>query len=131
MATVCLRLNWWSVHFRVAGCGVRVQVVHDQANHASIRRDLIDQPTQRLAKSSLVRIAARSSRNNGVQPAAPRTQTGWPSPSARSTNWRTVSGEMRRTYPNSTVWPASIRTVQWSWPPGTLLHVIAMRWLSF
>src|SRR5437588_6309526 len=45
-------------------------------------------------------------------------------------NWRTVSGEMRRTYPNSTAWPASMRTVQWSCPSGTMLHVIAMRWAA-
>src|SRR5438270_3173617 len=45
-------------------------------------------------------------------------------------NWRTVSGEMRRTYPNSTALPASIRTVQWSCPSGTLLQVIAMRWAA-
>src|SRR6266446_302499 len=45
-------------------------------------------------------------------------------------NWRTVSGEIRRTYPNSTAWPASIRTVQWSCPSGTVLHVIAMRWAA-
>src|SRR6266487_54482 len=45
-------------------------------------------------------------------------------------SWRTVSGEMRRTYPNSTAWPASMRTVQWSCPSGTLLHVMAMRWAA-
>src|SRR6266699_1278732 len=37
---------------------------------------------------------------------------------------------MRRTYPNSTALPASIRTVQWSCPSGTLLQVIAMRWAA-
>jgi hypothetical protein len=45
-------------------------------------------------------------------------------------NWHTVSGEMRRTYPNSTAWPASIRTVQWSCPSGTLLQVSTMRWAA-
>src|SRR5205085_9730144 len=45
-------------------------------------------------------------------------------------NWRTVSGEIRRTYPNSTTLPASMRTVQWSCPSGTLLQVIAMRWAA-
>src|SRR6266487_1595271 len=45
-------------------------------------------------------------------------------------NWRTVSGEIPRTYPNSTALPASIHTVQWSCPSGTLLQVIAMRWAA-
>src|SRR6266699_4140143 len=45
-------------------------------------------------------------------------------------NWRTVSGEIPRTYPNSTAWPASMRTVQWSCPSGTSLHVIAIRWAA-
>src|SRR5579864_5319394 len=45
-------------------------------------------------------------------------------------NWRTVSGEIPRTYPNSTALPASMRTVQWSCPSGTLLQVMAMRWAA-
>src|SRR5260221_835601 len=45
-------------------------------------------------------------------------------------NWRTVSGEVPRTYPNSTALPASMRSVQWSCPSGTLLQVIARRWAA-
>ncbi len=45
-------------------------------------------------------------------------------------NWRTVSGEMPRTSPTSTAWPASLRTVQWSCPSGTSLQAIAMRWAA-
>jgi hypothetical protein len=35
---------------------------------------------------------------------------------------------MCSTKPSSTALPASIRSVQWSWPAGTGLHAIAIRW---
>src|SRR5262245_24465813 len=40
---------------------------------------------------------------------------------------RMVSGEMRSTKPNSTALPASMRSVQWSWPAGTGLYATAIR----
>src|ERR1700686_4470470 len=45
-------------------------------------------------------------------------------------NWRMVSGEMDSTKPNSTAFPANKRTVQWSWPVGTGLHAMAIRWAA-
>src|SRR2546421_1205227 len=45
-------------------------------------------------------------------------------------NWRMVSGEIDSTKPSSTAFPASKRTVQWSWPPGAGLHATAIRWAA-
>ena len=45
-------------------------------------------------------------------------------------NWRMVSCEMDSTKPNSTAFPATKRTVQWSWPVGTGLHAMAIRWAA-
>src|SRR5258708_2087387 len=45
-------------------------------------------------------------------------------------NWRMVSGEIDSTKPSSTALPANKRTVQWSWPVGTGLHVMAIRWAA-
>src|SRR5579859_4078236 len=42
-------------------------------------------------------------------------------------NWRIVSGEIDRTYPNSTALPASMRRVQWSRPSSTSLQVMAIK----
>src|SRR6266581_3217109 len=45
-------------------------------------------------------------------------------------NWRMVSGEIDSTKPSSTALPASSRTVQWSWPVGAQLQVMAIKWAA-
>src|SRR6266571_9463424 len=185
-----------------AGCRMRVEIVHHQANHSCIRIDLIDQPTDGLSKiqpGALLghchRAPSRQRFDEHKQVRRPQSlvfivralrmswldgqrltdlpmhhqrlfvktdlRSGWiirlsvqiqhvlhgghkvridvgnaplfMLPGLQRvffSNWRTVSGEMRRTYPNSTAWPASMRTVQWSCPSGTLLQVMAMRWAA-
>src|SRR6266571_4650869 len=185
-----------------AGCRMRVEIVHHQANHSCIRIDLIDQPTDGLSKiqpgallghchrapsrqrfdehkqvrrpQSLVFIvrALRMSwldgqrltdlpmhhqrlfvktdlRHGGIIGLSIQIQHVLHRrhkvgievgnapllmlPGLQSvflSNWRTVSGDILRTYPNSTTWPANMRSVQWSCPSGTVLQVMAMRWAA-